>query len=296
MAKTIISSFSEFASRVNITDRQEQVVSTCRSNVVQKLASELDLYPDQPSRLIGSYDRDTLPRYLSSGDVDVMVVLHYGKNLGWHTTDGTLQVLQKFRKILSTAYTQTPCGIDRNCVTLKLSQFRLDVVPAFINPDGSYLIPDSYRKSWLSTQPTDFSNLVTAINKNLAGRFVPFVKMIKAWNNQNEVRIRSFHLETILANTFAPHTGTFPYSDLTKYFFDRLPDRLSGSTIDPTSQDRLDEYLDNNALSTRRQILVARAKRASQLATTATNYGEYYEKSAIETWKQLFQEFFPAYG
>jgi hypothetical protein len=72
---------------VGFTDRQESVVSNWRKNVVTKLGEEMFLLFDQPSTLIGSYDRDTITKYLSEGDVDVMVVLHYGDNKNWENKE-----------------------------------------------------------------------------------------------------------------------------------------------------------------------------------------------------------------
>src|SRR4030095_2015777 len=47
---------------VGFTDRQESVVSNWRKNVVTKLGEEMFLLFDQPSTLIGSYDRDTITK------------------------------------------------------------------------------------------------------------------------------------------------------------------------------------------------------------------------------------------
>jgi hypothetical protein len=81
---------------VGFTDRQESVVSNWRKNVVTKLGEEVFLLFDQPSTLIGSYDRDTITKYLSEGDVDVMVVLHYGDNKNWENEEGVTKALHCF--------------------------------------------------------------------------------------------------------------------------------------------------------------------------------------------------------
>lgn len=300
MATTVTQSFADFASNTNITDRQGQTVSNCRSNVVTKLKAEISLY-DQESLLIGSYDRDTMPRYLSKGDVDVMVVMHYQNNQGWHTADGTVYALQKFQRVLAAAFPQTECGVDRNCVTMKLSQFRLDVVPAFYFTDGHYRIPDTYRREWLPTRPKEFGARITAINKNMDGSFVPLVKMIKAWNAQwTTTRVRSFHLECMIAHACAQYTQRYTYHSLMPVVFNGLAVYLAGAIYDPISGDRLDAYLDNNTQPTDRQTLVKRAQTAAKDAKAAYDMGEYnggiYAKTAIDQWKALFGEFFPAYG
>jgi hypothetical protein len=52
---------SEFASNLEISDRQTTLVSTRRSNVVSALKKSLSLHTEE-SKVIGSYDRHTLTR------------------------------------------------------------------------------------------------------------------------------------------------------------------------------------------------------------------------------------------
>jgi len=296
MATTVKAAFGEYASNLNISDRQEPKVSNCRTTIVKALEAKLTLYPDQPSKLIGSYDRDTLIRYLSEGDVDVMVVLHYGEHKDWEDAEGTGKALQRFKSILEDKYTDTPCAIDRNCVTMKLSEFRLDIVPAFRYTDGSYRIPDTYRKAWLTTDPVRFADEITRINNNMGGDFVPLIKMIKGWNRELPKPLRSFHLECIMANRYKNYTQGYTYDSMVKVFFGDLPNCLEAATYDPVSGDRVDWYLDNTSLGYSRESLVDKAKKAADHALEAFNDGEKYPSVAIKEWKTLLGTFFPAYG
>jgi hypothetical protein len=296
MATTVIGAFSDFKANTNITDRQEKIVSTCRENVVRVLGEKLTLHSEQPSLLIGSYDRDTMPRYLKDGDVDVMVVLHYGQHSDWDDAEGTSKALQRFKSILQAEYTDTPCGVDRNCVTMQLSEFRLDVVPAFRFKDGTHKIPDTYRKKWLPTQPQSFADEVTRINKNIDGKFVPFVKMVKSWNRQYKTRLRSFHLECVLLKHYAGYTEGYTYHSTASVFFGALPGYLNGEVTDPISGDRVDLYMGNSSLGYDRDVFVKRAEKAATLAKSAYDHSEQYPVTAIAKWKELFGELFPAYG
>lgn len=296
MATTIKESFRQFASNLNITDRQETIVSNCRNNVVDKIGDKLSLYTEQPSKLIGSYDRDTLIRYLSEGDVDVMVVLHYSDNKHWDNDEGVAKVLNRFKTILEEAYPETDCQIDRNCVTMKLSQFRLDVVPAFKFKQGYYKIPDTYRSKWLQTDPVGFAEEVTRINKSMDGDFVPLIKMIKGWNREFSKPLRSFHLECIMASHYKNYTQSYTYKSMVNVFFSKLPDYLNSAAYDPLTGDRVDLYLDNRSLNNSREDFVNRAKKAVKLAEEAYQDSEKYPSVAIDEWKRLFGEFFPAYG
>src|SRR5258706_4531228 len=142
MATTIPEPFRKYAANLEITDRQESIVANCRSNIVNTLKKQLTLHPDE-SRVIGSWDRNTLTRYLSEGDVDLMVILHYSQNKGWDTPAGTSAALARMKSILQATYSSTPMVIDDNCVTMQLDEFKVDIVPAFYNNAGYYTIPDT---------------------------------------------------------------------------------------------------------------------------------------------------------
>lgn len=295
MATTIKESFRQYASNLNITNRQSTVVTNCKNNVVRVLGAKLTLH-DEKARVIGSWDRDTLTRYLTEGDVDLMVVLHHGENKGWDSADGTVNALRRFKAILDEAYPKTPCRVDRSCVTMKLSEFRLDVVPAFKFTDGTYRIPDTYQKRWVSTDPIKFASAITAVNKNMGGSFVPLIKMVKGWNRNVGWPIRSFHLECMLYNHYWNYTQSYTYNSTLNVFFSKLPGYLRTASYDPITGERVDTYLDNDALVTDRSKAIAKAEKAAKLATEAIGDEDKYPIVAIGEWKDLFGEFFPAYG
>lgn len=295
MAKTVKQSFSDYASNLNITAPQTSLVASRRKAVVEALNSSLYLHDETPSRLIGSYDRSTLTRYLSEGDVDVMVVLHYGENKSWETSDGTVKALDAFRRILDDAFPDVEKRRDRNCITMKFQEFRLDVVPAFKYTGGYYNIPDSVRRTWVKTDPFKFQEKVTEVNRTMGGSFVPLIKMIKGWNREVGWPIRSFHLECMMLNRYMGYTQGYTYDSMVKVFFENLPALLQGATYDPIMNDRVDTYLDESSTRTRAKAIAA-ARRAADLSKEAFADTEKYEILAIGEWKQLMGTFFPSYG
>jgi len=296
MATTISQAFLQYALNLEITDRQTSLVSERWKNVVNAVAQEFTLYPTSPSKLIGSYDRNTLIRYLSEGDVDVMVVLHYGDNQAWHNPEGTIKALDKFRTILDKAYPNTEKGRDRNCITMRFTEFRLDVVPAFANESGYYLIPDSIRTLWVSTDPFSFAERITTVNEAMGDCFVPLIKMIKGWNRNEGWPLRSFHLECLLYNHFKNYTVSYSYPYMIKEFFASLPVYLASYTYDPVKGDQVDSYLDNYAANTKRQIAIEKANKAAAKSKEAYEDQDKYVSVAISEWKDLMGEFFPTYG
>ena len=94
-------------------------VANCKNNVVAKIGEKLRLHPES-ARVIGSWDRDTLTRYLKEADVEVMIVHHHGENRQWDSGAGTGAALQRFKTILDAAYPNPPCRVDQHCVTMRL--------------------------------------------------------------------------------------------------------------------------------------------------------------------------------
>jgi hypothetical protein len=295
MATTIRRAFADYASNLEVTDRQETLVSQRRANVVRALRQKLTLHPDEDPKVIGSWDRRTLTRYLSEGDVDVMVVLHHGEHKEWDTADGTVTALNRFRAILDEAYPDTQKRRDRNCITMQFSEFRLDVVPAFKNTGGYYKIPDSVRRQWVKTNPFAFAEKITKVNSAMDGTFVPLIKMVKGWNRDVGWPLRSFHLECLMYRHYRSYTKSYSYSSTLNVFFGKLAEYLAAPCYDPVQGDRVDTYLDEGTARPRSSA-VRKARTAAAKASEAYGDEEKYTAVAIDEWKKLLGEFFPAYG
>ncbi len=295
MAIDIETAFKDFASNLEIKDRQEKLVSERRANVEKALKDKLTLHPSEEPKVTGSWDRNTLTRYLFEGDVDVMVILHYSENKGWDNPEGTISCLDRFKAVLDESYPDTPKRRDENCISMQFSEFRLDVVPAFKYDNGYYKIPDSVRRLWVPTNPFQFAEKITEVNKTMGGTFVPLIKMVKGWNREVGWPIRSFHLECMMYYHHRTYVQGYTYSSMVKVFFENLPYYLSNLCKDPIMGDRVDTYLDNNAIKTKRTIAIEKAKKAAAAAKEAYEDQEKYPTLAPGEWKALMGEFFPSY-
>jgi hypothetical protein len=295
VATTITQAFREYASNLELRERQQSLVAQRRANVVAALRRRLSLHPEE-SKVIGSWDRHTLTRYLSECDVDVMVILHYGNNKQWDTPSGTISALDRFRAILDDAYPDTTKRRDRNCITMQFSEFRLDVVPAFKNDGGYYRIPDSVRRKWVRTDPFTFAERITEVNTTMDDDFVPLIKMVKGWNRDVGWPIRSFHLECLMYNRYKSYRQSYNYPSMLKVFFEALPGYLGAACYDPVQGDRVDTYLDEGGQRTRSGA-INKARAAATAAVEAfEDQDQYHPSVAIQEWKELLGEFFPAYG
>lgn len=103
----------------------------------------------------------------------------------------------------------------------------------------------------------------------------------------------------MIALACAQYMQRYTYSSLAKAVFASLATYLNGPIYDPISGDRLDQYLDTNTQPSDRQTLVKRAQAAANAAEIAEKTGTSIgglPKTAIDQWKAIFGEFFPAYG
>lgn len=130
-------------------------------------------------------------------------------------------------------YTETP-DISRNgqAVTIRFTDFVVDVVPAFNRQGGGYSIPNSISQSWISTDPKKHVEIVTNSNKAHNGDFVPLVKMIKVWNKNNNKYFSSFHLEVLALQILQGVTiSDFPSG--VRFYFDKGRALIAQKNLDP---------------------------------------------------------------
>jgi hypothetical protein len=205
----------------------------------------------EDSFLTGSYRRHTLITPLSQADVDVVVVLNRS-----YKRDGARAVLNMVKSSLATAYSE-PTEISRNgqAVTIKFSDFLIDVVPAFVQPwllGGGWTICDSGSDSWIATNPKRHVEISAQANELHDGELVPCIKQLKAWNRTAGKPLRSFHIEALAWSVFGRSSWHYaPMSndwESVSYFFQKAPRKLGDSQPDPAGTGKdLSAYLRGTA-------------------------------------------------
>jgi Second Messenger Oligonucleotide or Dinucleotide Synthetase domain len=194
MATTVQQSFLQLKSNLEITGLQSETVSTRQTRVREVMEAGMQV---KDTFLTGSYARNTMISPLKEADIDIFCVLdnrYFNQYNGQN--GGPPALLDYVRSTLLKTYKTTP-SISRNgqAVTIRFTDFVVDVVVGFYRQGGGYLIPNSVAKSWLSTDPKKHVELVSAANKYHNGNLVPIIKMLKAWNKSHGSFFRSFHIE-----------------------------------------------------------------------------------------------------
>ena len=287
MATAIVSSFQKLRENLEITMPQSSIISTRQANVRDVVKGSMDVLD---SFLTGSYMRSTMIAPLSEADIDIFIVMHPK----YFESDGQANLLDKVKRALLKTYTKTP-KISRNgqAVTITFTDFVVDVVPAFNRKGGGYLIPNSKQKSWIATNPKVHVDLMIEKNKAHKGDLVPIVKMIKGWNRNINNSFVSFRLE-LLAMKIFENVNITDYSSGMRYFFDKGREGIKFKAKDPVEYGG--EISGLNNISTQAEA-ISRFETAYSRAMKAEQYAKLgFIKNAVEEWRKIFGDYFPAYG
>lgn len=300
MPTTISESFIQFKRNLEITEPQSSVVSTRQNSVKAVIEAGMDVLD---SFLTGSYKRHTMIAPLQEADIDIFVVLdnryfyHYDKG----QNGGQAGLLDLLRRTLLRTYTKTPhIARSGQAVTIHFNDFLVDIVPAFNRTGGGYLIPNSIKQEWISTNPIRHVELMSAANEAHEYKLVPLIKMIKAWNRNTGNFFNSFHLE-VLALEIMKVVVITDFSSGARYFFDKGKVLISEKNLDPAgypdSAGRVEDI--GSYINTSEKVSTATSKFeiAYNRAIRAEDYAmRGYTRNAIEQWRLIFGDYFPAYG
>jgi hypothetical protein len=222
-------------------------------------------------------------------DIDVFVVVHPQ----YFAQNGQSELLDRVKRVITKTYPDSKISRAGQAVTVRFSDFHVDVVPGFHRQGGGYLIPDAPGRRWIATDPKRHVELWSARNSEKGGRFIPLVKMLKGWNKDNGESLRSFHLECIAYDVMAPYTIDYPAS--VRYVLDQARNRVQNGVLDPAGYGgNVGAYLDTQA---KKDAVITRLRTAFDLADEAERFAHAgYISIAYAKWRSIFGDYFPAYG
>jgi hypothetical protein len=284
---TVAASFDKFRENIELSGDHRSTATARKDDIVATLSKHFEVLDAFPS---GSIPRYTALRKYA--DLDVIVVLHYGKHV---ENKKPSELLKSVQSVLSEYKT----GVRRNgqAVTLSYKTWpNVDIVPVsrVVNDDKSinyYSVPNMNNETWLKTRPRSHDKALEDRNAVCGDLFKRIIKMIKWWNHQHSEYLQSFHIEVMALNIFTQSLSAYPW-EIYRYF-----EQAAILAKTPLWHDIgfADVYLD---YSTRAEA-VKRLETARDKARDAwyLTYGERDDhKGAIEIWRQIFGDEFPAYG
>lgn len=241
---TLNEAIRKFLSSLELTDRQQAMVQKRQQAVRQRLDSRASFYIKRDF-LIGSYARETQIRSLDGNtiltsqtvlDVDAIVLLNYNDENArkyWHLNDGGAAILRDLHRAINGHPGALSVEVDRPSVTIKWSDLKMEVTPAFLHPDGGLFIPamNDYG-AWQHSDPEGDASALTAGNKDCNGELIPMIKMLKCWNRSWCKSFRSFAIES--AAYRSARTSYSGYGFELPHFFKQMQS-WAGTSIMPPS-------------------------------------------------------------
>jgi len=287
MPYTVAVSFDKFFENINLGGDHRETAKRRRDDIVKTLEKSFEI--------VEAFSTGSIPKYTAlkeHADLDVMVALHYGRHIKDKTPS---QVLQSVRDVLAEYRT----GVRKNgqAVTLSYNTWPdVDIVPVSrtVNDDGSvscYNVPDSNTGTWVKSRPKALAAKIESKSSDCGSNFRRIIKMIKHWSRIHSDYLASYHIEVLAINVFSGDLSDTAWQVF--QFFENARKLLEQHLWYDTGN--ADDYL---SWSDRQEVL----KRFDTAITKSRDaWARAYDtnadhEGAIEIWRQIFGDKFPAYG
>lgn len=287
MPYTVPASFDKFRENIELSGNHRDTANKRKDDIVASLKNDFTILDAFPS--------GSIPRYTAVkgyADLDVIVVLHYGKHIKNKLPS---QVLQDVRDTLSEY--KTNVRKNGQAVTLYYETWpNVDIVPVceIDNNDGTvnhYDVPNMNDETWIKSRPRKHSSLMRDKNEACGESFKRIIKMIKWWNYQHSSILQSFHIEVMAIKIFEGNLSHYSWDIF--QFFDKAVDLINSSLW--YEGDYIDSYLSYiQRQEIKKRLETARDKASDAWFCTYGNNNDH--KKAISLWKQIFGDRFPSYG
>jgi hypothetical protein len=277
----------EHVQRLDPPARQLRELGDLKRAIQASLSRELAV---DATNVVGSVAKGTQIDRPEGNDIDVEFVLNPISHGDWLTQDnGPRNCLTNVRSILSSdpQFSHIELRVDRNTVTARIGQSRVDIIPAFRHPDGGVLIPDTTGSlGWVRTNPRMSKRILQEKDRRWGGQVSQTLKIAKEWSMKNGGHLTSTHIEAMVEAHFDRKSQNGENSSRANVheFFARLPWYVQRSSYEPVYGQRVDTYLSSEdrsrviARASRVGTRVNRAERAAQGADNSDAAAEAYRE------------------
>lgn len=294
--RTTAEAFEEFRSRLELSETERKDAIRRHKDVRAVITEKFEIEGD--GFLTGSYARHTKTKPLK--DVDIFFPLKGDDlDLAWRNK-GPAAILEAFKSCLEKVYGKEAVELGRRCVTVTFDKanptvsedgkvLSIDAVPAIALAD-CYEIPDRILGRWIKSNPEIHMAESTAKNKSLDGKWVPLVKMLKAWNRAAGGPIEPSFLVEVMAQGLVdgPFT-TFP-SEVRRFF----AAAMDGVMLDWPDPAGFGPPVSDQMTPAKRQKAVEALRKAEVQAARATRLEkEGKQGEALVAWREILGRYFP---
>lgn len=270
----------------NVSYRYKQITKRLNTDYYN---STSDLYH---SLYVGSYGRGT---DIHTSDIDMLFILPYSvyQQYNSYTSNGQSALLQAVKNSICKTYSTSYLGGDGQVVKLNFTDgICYEIVPCFLNTDGSYTFPDSNGGgSWKTTNPKPEITEINSANTNWNKNLKRLCRMARAWKDQWSVPMGGLLIDTLAYNflkSWEYKDKSFMYYDwMTRDFFKYL-----------MNQNTAQEYWLSpgaNQYVYRKGGFEYKAKQCYNIALEALEFESKDQQwSANQQWRKIYGTKFPS--
>lgn len=191
--------FNTFCS--NLQTQNEGTISLRYQNLTRRLNTDFWTTTSETahSLYVGSYGRNTAISGFS--DMDMIFWLPYSEYERYdsYTSNGQSALLQSVKKSIERTYPTTSIRADGQVILVPFDDgITFEVVPAFVNNDGSFTFPDANEGGrWRTTNPRPEIESIRDRNNVTNGNLIRLCRMMRDWKKKWSVPIGGLLVDTL---------------------------------------------------------------------------------------------------
>jgi hypothetical protein len=284
--------FEQFHRNLALTPLQHQDARTKYAGVVACLNRQYygTSSPADNSFMIGAWSKATAIR--PPRDVDMYFLLPPAVYHRFQGNIGNRQsaLLQEVKGVLARTNPDTDMRGDGQVVLVRFESYAVEVIPAFqLQQAGRYWICDTHNNgSYKETAPWAEVQQIEAIDQANNHNLRPLIRMLKAWQANCSVQLKSFQLELLaadfLGNSPWGRQDFFWFDWITRDFFAYLYHRANSFVVVPGT---FETDCLGNEWQSRAETAYGRAEKACRYEETNL------VDAAGEEWQKIFGQQVP---
>lgn len=284
--------FSDFNNELTVKDTDS--ISIRYKRITTRLNGEYwnTTSDTSHSLYVGSYGRNTAVNGFS--DLDMIFELPYSiyKQYDEYEGNGQSALLQAVKRAIEKTYSTTSIKADGQVIVVPFDDgISFEVVPVFVNQDGSYTFPNSNSGgSWQVTNPKPEIAAISTRNNLCNSNLTRLCKMARAWKAYWDVPIGGLLIDT-LAYQFIEN---YEYRDKSFFYYDFMSRDFFKWM---SNQDENQEYWKapgSGQYVYGKGLFQYKAKRSYNLALEAIEYETLKKEwSAKQKWREIYGTKFP---
>ncbi|MBF0169222.1 MAG: nucleotidyltransferase [Alphaproteobacteria bacterium] len=286
--------FKRFCDALRIPQATRSTISSRTAQITKRLNQDFwnSQSEQEHSFYSGSYGRGTGIKGIS--DIDLLMQLPYETYQQYNDYKGNGQsaLLQAVKNSILKTYSSTTLKGDGQVVVVSFNDMTYEVLPVFLNTDGSYTFPDSNNNgSWKQTKPKEEMAEVEKRNSETNGNLRELCRIARSWKACNNVSMSGMLVDTLAYNFIGSCQNkdkSYLYYDyISRDFFEFLKNQNSNQSywIAPGSGQYV--YASGNFT-----YKAGQAHRASLEAIQYANNNNTW--SARQKWREIYGTDYPS--